>query len=142
MVDTSQLIKNRYDIFRSSRVACFLDHEQEMNIIQASKFRQKSLLSKIFYEKTFLSPGMVTERQLLKGDRCIGKHDVSLINLIKSEHVFFVGSQFLMDFVLALLSMFEKGLSIWVSEESVEEYNLVTYYSDRHSYNRQRYTTM
>ena len=142
MVDTSQLIKNRDDIFRADRVACFVDQEQEMNIIQSSKNLQKSLLSKIFHEKTFFSEDMVPERQLLKRDRCFVKRDFSLLNLIKSPHVFFVCSQTIMDFILVLISMLEKGTSLWISEEIVQQYNLVLYYTARHSYNRQRYTTM
>lgn len=134
---------NRENIFRPDRVACFVDQEQEMNMIESARSpTNQNLLSRIFHERTYFSEEMVAERQLLQSDRCLLKRDPSLLKLMKSEHVFLVASQPLTGFLLAFMSMFMKGESVWLSEQIIQEYNLVLYYTARHSYNKQRYKTM
>ena len=99
----------------------------------------QNLLSKIFYEKTYFAKGMVAEQQLLQNDRCLLKRDPNLLKLMKSEHVYLVASQILTSFILAFLSIFVKGERIWLSEQIIQEYNLVLYYTERHSYNKRHY---
>ena len=114
-----------------------------MNMIESGGLsRHQNLLSKIFYEKTYFAKEMVAERQLLQNDRCLLKRDPNLLKLMKSEHVYLVASQTLASFLLAFMSMFMKGERIWVSEQVIEEYNLVLYYTERHSYNKKRYGIM
>lgn len=144
MVDTSQLIKSLHDLFRPDRIACFLDQEQEMNMIQSSNVRQNNLLSKLFKERTFFSKEMEFERSLLKRDRCLIRQDPGLMDLTRSDRIFFVASQTVLAFMLILLSLVEKDRKrgIWIAEEIIEEYNLVGYYSKRHPYNAVRYKLM
>lgn len=97
-------------------------------MVESAEFSRKNLLSKIFYEKTHLGEHMLDERQLLQNDRCLLKRDPSLLKLMKSEHIFLVASQPLASFLLAFMSMFEKGRSIWLSEQIVQEYNLVSWF--------------
>ena len=132
-----------HDLFSSDRVACFFDQEQ-MNMIHSLKM-QKSLLSKIFNEKTTFPKEMAFERRLLKRDRCLirPQEDQDLIDLTKSDRIFFVFSQTVLAFILMLLSfMKDRMRGIWVAEEIIEEYNLVGYYSKRHPYNAVRYKRM
>ena len=72
---------------------------------------------------------MTFERQQLKNDRCLGRmDDLNVIEMRKSKHIFLVGSQTTMNFLWTLLSnMLEQ--EIWVSDEILQEYGLVVYYS-------------
>lgn len=115
-----------------------------MNILQSPHFPQTHVLSRIFSEKTFFPEEMTFERQLVKSKRCLLQRDPSLEGLLKSQKVFFLGSQTSLNFVLAFMVMFDKvrEKGIWISGESLFEYSLVGYYSRRHFYNRQRYDNM
>lgn len=142
VVDTSQLINSIDDIFLSDRVACFSDQEQEINIIYSKNFPQTHVLSRIFKEKTSFPKEMATERNLLKNDRCLAPRDPSMQVLVNSDLVLFIGSQVLIAFILVVASMFTSNRNIWVSKESLLEYQLVAYHNARHSYNQERYNRM
>ena len=142
MVDTTQLINSIDDIFLSDRVACFVDQEQEMNMIYNKNFPQTHVLSRIFKEKTTFPKDMVTEINLLKNDKCLAQRDPSMQVLVNSDRIFFIGSQTLMAFIFVLATMFTKSRNIWVSNEPLSEYSLVAYHSARHSYNQLRYNRM
>lgn len=138
VVDTSKLISSPQDIFRSRRTACFLDQDQEINMVRNPGFPKKALLYRVFNERTFFAKDMIAEKEMFKSDRCIIKGNVNFA----SDRTFFVAAQTFMSFLLVLISMFEKSKSIWISDESLYEYSLVAYYSKRHPYNQQRYDSM
>lgn len=138
-MDTSQLVHNVEAMFRPDRTACFVDQEQETNMVKTANFPQKSLLARIFNEKTFFPEEMVYERHLLNSDRCLIQRDAAMMELQKSDHVYFVGSQTVMSFILMFASMLLKSRSVWISDEPLYEYPLVSYFSTRHSRNPQRY---
>lgn len=139
---TSQFFPWTFPLTLSNR--CFVDQELEMTMIQNKNFPQKSLLARIFNEKTFLGKHMTVERQLLNSSRCLVKRAMStrMIDLLTSENVYYVGSESLMTFVLSLLPMLRKNHNLWVPDESLYEISLGIYFSRRHSYNARRYHSM
>ena len=127
VVDTSHLVNSPSEILLSDRVACFLDQEQEMSMLQASNFPRNHLLYRVFNEKTYFSEDMDAERKLVKNERCFLQRDPSMERLSMSEKIFFVGSHTLLSFVLPFIGMLEKARQkgIWISGEHLFEYNLV-----------------
>lgn len=143
-MDTSQLIRP-HNLFLPDRVACFIDQEQEMNIVHGSDGKsQKNVLAKMFNEHTFLTKDMDAERRVVNSNRCLIQRDMNLFNLITFDRLFFVCSQTVMVFLFILLSMVRdnEDTNIWISDAVLHEYNLVTLYSVKHSYNLQRYSRM
>lgn len=71
MVDTSQLVKDERDIFSSGsqKVACLFDNEELANL--AASAPPKSLLARIYHEKTRLRADMLAEKEVLGRDRCL-----------------------------------------------------------------------
>ena len=51
-----------------------------------------SLLSRLFYEKTFLKSDHIKERKVLKNERCLFKRDLGMTEIIKDDFVL-VGTQ-------------------------------------------------
>ena len=128
MVDTSQLISNERDIFRSSETACFCENDPLMNLIISSP--NKNILSKIFWEKTWLNPSMKKERELLKEDRCIIRDFSKLPSLFRSP-IYLIGELNSANVILAsLASLLEGALkAIWLNEKNLYEYRHVLYYN-------------
>lgn len=125
----------------SHRTGCFMDQEQEINMIHSSRFPRNHLLSRIYNEKNFFSSEMNAERKVLNNDRCLLQRDPGSLTLMSSDRLFFVASQTLLNVIIVLASLLTKNLKFWASE-FVNEYNVAAYYSARHTYNQERYERM
>lgn len=123
MVDTSQLIKERNDIFTSDMVACFIENEQITNLIASSP---TSVLSRILSEKSILRPDMAKERELVGSSRCVLDRDPKLFKLMQSDVFLFTEKKFL-DLSLAI-PLFADGLPkrLWLKKSGIYSYNLVS----------------
>ena len=128
MVDTSQLIKDESDLFKTHRVACLVKSEQLANMISSSSV--KNVLSKVYYEKTRLRPEMARERAILKSDFCLLSIDSPLIYDLLNSDFFLFGERKGGNYLLANSFMFEKLFNrVWLNEKPVFEYNLVIYHN-------------
>lgn len=133
VIDTSKLIKTEEEIFKSDKVACFIDGEQEMNIAKSPN--ANNLLSKIYNKKTYLRSDMVKERKMLNKDRCLIKKDTSMFDLFQSD-IFNIGSQVFFDFLLLYQSQLDLIKKIWLSDQKIMEYDLVMYFNNEGAFNR------
>ena len=88
-------------------------------------------MSRLFYEKTKLRNDMLKERTLLKSDRCVAERDSSMIHVITSKDVFFVGTELFSYLALLLLSSINMPLESWILDHDLYEFNTVVYYCDR-----------
>lgn len=89
-----------------------------------------NILSKVYYEKTRLSPDMLEERELLGQDRCLVTRDLKMLKLIKMR-VFVMAERKVGDWLLSVPFVVE-GMpkKIWLSDRATEySYPLVIYYS-------------
>ena len=124
VVDTTHLIRNERDIFNSRKVACLLQDGQVYNLILSSP--TKNILTKIFHEKTQLRPDMQRERAILQKSQCLLFRNPKVFQVLNSD-VFFVAELTLAHLMLGMTSLLNKVFnSLWISEESIFEYNLVS----------------
>lgn len=133
IVDTSELLTDKRDIFSSRHVACFFYDQQEMNMAKTSP--ANNLLTRIFRKKTYLRPDQVKEREVVQNDRCFvvaGEKNLELMN----SDLFMVSSELHFSFFLGFVSAVDFHKTFWVGKV-IHEYNLVTYYSLRDSNNRE-----
>ena len=122
------MIQNADDIFKTRRVACIVENDQLHIIIIGSP--AKSLLSRIFYEKTRLRPDMGKERAIVKKDRCLIPRRPEVLDLMNSDLFILVAKTFV-DFVLtssSIMTGFFRN-QMWISRKPIFEFNLVTYYN-------------
>lgn len=127
-MDTSLLIKDAQDLFRSRSVACLLENDQLHLMIKSSPV--KNILSKIYNEKTsLLKHNMVEERSLFETDKCLITRDYKMTQLVSSD-VVLIGERHTADLLMATLEglggVFNK---MWISDKIIFEYNLVSYYN-------------
>ena len=130
VVDTSHLIKDESDIFKTSRVACINTNEQIMNMVKSnwsdsdrctkkarlkllsspkvtsSPTRNKDILSRIYYEKTLFGPGSGREKQLFGGDRCFLIRSLAMLEVLDLD-IFLVGPRAMGNFLLTSTIYFE-----------------------------------
>lgn len=136
MVDTSQLIKNTEDVLATSKVACLLENDEIAKI--AASLPRKSILSKIYYDKTRLRPNMNRERQLLGQERCLIQRNPKLLSLLDID-AYFVSEKTQLNLVMASALMFsEERRRLWIYGKDLYSYNRVFLYSLRHKENKQR----
>lgn len=88
IIDTSDILKNEYDILKNKeRIHCYLHGETELQISINSP--KNTVLHKIYYEKSLFHKYQNEERKLLEDDRCIMKKTFSMVKLAQSK-VFFI----------------------------------------------------
>lgn len=95
---------------------------------------KKSVLSRIFYEKTRFRPDMTEERRIFNGSRCLVpkvSSPTNEIGKIFQSEIFFVGERTIGNLILASSFMFE-GISkkLWISENNLYDYYKVIYYDE------------
>ena len=127
VVNTSQLIKDDFDLLNNQKVACFLEDEHLTSTITNSP--SKNVLTRVFNEKTWLREDMKKEREMLKSGRCMLSRNPSISALLDSD-VYFIGERSLANYLLAnpifFKSLFKK---LWVNERAIAEYPLVVYHT-------------
>lgn len=89
------------------------------------------LMSRLFHEKTKLRKEMVKERALLKSDRCVAERDSSMLHVITSKQLFFIGTELFSYLALLLLSSINMPIESWILDHDLYEFNTVVYYCDR-----------
>ena len=105
----------------------------------ASSPNQKSVLSRILREKTWLPPEMVEERSIAQGARCLLAKSPKMFSLLRSPNIFFVAEKNVANFLFSIPYLI-KGVTkkMWLSEKSLWEYNLAIY----HHKNKPRVSSM
>ena len=83
VVDTSELMKSVSDLFKANRPVCFLLKDTEMNLALNSP--KNTILSRLFYEKTWLREDQVNEMAVLNSKRCLAPMDPKLVELLKGD---------------------------------------------------------
>ena len=128
MTDTSQLVIDAGDIFRTNKVACILKYGQMYDLVVGSP-NNRNLLWKIFHEKTKIRSDMKKENEIFPDGRClVGLIGFKILEIISSK-VFFVGDRRLADFFLSGTFFIEGSIKkIWISEK-LYEYPQVIYYA-------------
>ena len=122
VVDTSSLIIDESDIFKSRKVGCMLKNDQLHNMILNSP--NKNILSRI-YERTRFRPDMLKEKTLLKSDRCLLTRDARMFQLLHSN-VFFLSERKAAELFLAVYFLGEAFFKLlWLNERRIYEYNKV-----------------
>lgn len=132
VIDTSDIIKDKQDLFSSKRVNCFMDEETETNMALTAP--KGSILSKLYDEKTILSERMVKEKSILKNDRCLFKRDSSIVSLLNS-YLYLTGSETAFYFLEIAFSQFGSLGKIWILDQDIYEFNIVFYYNLRNPSN-------
>ena len=83
VVDTSDLIKNSMDLMKTKKIVCFLNRESEMNL--AIRLPKSTILSRLFYEKTYFRDDQVNEKLYIGKDRCILELNTKMLYLSKTD---------------------------------------------------------
>lgn len=143
MIDTSQLITTKEEIFESKRVACLVNQGTEMFLASSSPIN--NLLTRIYNEKTYLPVEMKKEREeIYKNDRCLFTRDSKTLSAtFTNENTFTVGSTTSSNFWFVLFSHFQQEdstVKIWISPQIIHEFSVVIYYSLRHAWNKSVFT--
>ena len=90
VVDTSQLLKDETDIFKSKKVAC-LDESDQLTALMANS-PANNILGKL-YQKTKFRADMTKERQLLQNESCLMPLiGFKMIKILKSD-IFVLGGR-------------------------------------------------
>ena len=139
VVDTSELIKNEEDIFSTNRVACFLKDEQEMKIAESSA--TNNLLTRIFRERTLFRTDQEKEKKILGTDRCILEIN-ERIGWLTNSQIFLIASKLHLSYLVALTNGLELARNLWISSQTIHQFNLVIYYNLRNSFNRDYFSKL
>ena len=124
MVDTSELVKDEVEAFRTRKVACVLGVGQLASLIAATP--NKNVLWRLFHEKTRLREDMVKERQFLETDHCWITGQSNMFQLLKSD-IFAMGEQNAKNFLLSVPGAFtDKGV---FCNDKIYEYALSLFYT-------------
>ena len=91
VVDTSDLIKNSVDLMKTKKIVCFLNKDSEMNF--ALRLPKNTILSRIFYEKTYFRDDQMNEKLYLRKDRCLIDLDPKLVEFAKNDDNLFIISE-------------------------------------------------
>ena len=91
VVDTSDLIKNSVDLMKTKKIVCFLNKDSEMNL--ALRLPNSTILSRLFYEKTYFKDNHVEEKLYLRKDRCLIDPDPKLVEFAKNDDILQVSSE-------------------------------------------------
>ena len=124
MVDTSELVIDEEDAFRSRRVACVLGTGQLASLIAATP--NKNVLWRLYHEKTRLREDMESERQLLGKDNCWITDDPNMFQLLKADG-FALGERNVKNFLISIPGTFvDVGL---FCNNRIYEYALSLFYT-------------
>lgn len=102
VLDTSNLIRTKEEIFTIRKIACFMDKEEEVNMAINTPDK-KNLLTRIFNEKNILREDMKKERSILKNNKCLLTKNSNMLALAESD-VFFISSMASASFMFILAS--------------------------------------
>ena len=154
VVDTSDLIKNNIDLLKTRKIVCFFYKDTEMNL--ALRLSKSSILSKLFYEKTYFRDDQVKEKSIAQKDRCLLELDIKLVELIKTDNLLVLSEAecksryFLESISPRFLKLYFPSLAYfhlmfysetnlvkkaWIIKNGIQDYNVNIYYSLRNSFN-------
>ena len=83
VVDTSVLMKSASDLFKADSPACFYMKDTEMNL--AINSPKNTILSRLFYEKTYFRKDQVEVMAALNSKRCLMPFDPNSAELLKND---------------------------------------------------------
>ena len=83
------------------------------------------LMARLLSEKTKLREDMTKERQILRGDRCLAERDTSMLHVIASKQLFFVGTELFSYLALLVFSIIDISTESWILDHDLYELNQV-----------------
>lgn len=131
VVDSSAVIKDKNDIFKTDRTACYLEGDIEHNLALTSP--NDSLLTRIFNTKTKLTKPMLGLRNKRIKDRCIVEKSIDNADFHVDNAFGVVGEQMAYVLLGGLSEVKSKNL-IWIGQNEVYSLNYHIYHLNSPAY--------
>ena len=131
VVDSSGVIKDKEDIFKTNRTACYLENDIEHSLALASP--NDSLLTRIYHEKTKLTKPMPGLRNKRIKDRCIIEKSIDNADFHVDDAFGVVGEQMAYILLRGLSDVKSKNI-IWVCQNEVYSLNFHIYHLNSPEY--------